>query len=89
MTDKNLCDNQSEASEKSHNRTHHTRFFEKLYGNLEQSSNSEENVKNSKLDFPINECSSRDIVHSPSESSGSSCSDINITRFIFFLNLEL
>ncbi|XP_070490980.1 homeobox protein rough [Chironomus tepperi] len=63
----------SQENEKSHSRTHHTSFFEKLYGNLEKSSDHEEKLESESL---IN----RDAIHSPSESSGSSSSDINVER---------
>lgn len=61
--------NKSDSCDKVNNRTHHTRFFEKLYGNLDKtnekkSENFDENLEN---DFD-----QRRHVISPSESSVSS-----------------
>jgi hypothetical protein len=68
----------TEENEKNQNRTHHTSFFEKLYGNLEKSSDQEEKLNSEILLKSI----SRDVkIRSPSESSGSSSSDINVERF--------
>lgn len=69
----------TQENEKNHNRTHHTSFFEKLYGNLEKSGDHEEKLDSDDLLKTV----SRDvIIHSPSESSGSSSSDINVERLI-------
>lgn len=62
-------------SDKINNRTHHTRFFEKLYGNLEKSSSDDKKddieIYNN---YPVNPCEvdRRKILNSPSESSASS-----------------
>ncbi|CAG9810005.1 unnamed protein product [Chironomus riparius] len=69
--------NKTEENEKIHNRTHHTSFFEKLYGNLEKTSDQEKKIRSENLLQPV---SRNKIIHSPSESSGSSSSDINIER---------
>lgn len=70
--------NKTQENEKNH-RTHHTSFFEKLYGNLEKSGDQEEKLDSEDLLKTV----SRDvIIHSPSESSGSSSSDINVDRLI-------
>lgn len=74
-TNNNNCNhdngNKKEDNNKTNNRTHHTRFFEKLYGNLEHSSETK-----------IIPQTDRKIINSPSESSGSSSSDNNLTRWI-------
>ena len=71
--------NKTQENEKNHNRTHHTSFFEKLYGNLEKTSDQEKKLGSENILKSV----SRDvIIHSPSESSGSSSSDINIERLI-------
>lgn len=67
---------QSENCDKINNRTHHTRFFEKLYGNLEKRDEKkdeicEENLSNN-LDFDQRR------VTSPSESSVSSNEIFNL-----------
>lgn len=71
--------NKTSENEKNHNRTHHTSFFEKLYGNLEKSSDHEEKLESENL---IKSISRNAIIRSPSESSGSSSSDINVERLI-------
>lgn len=84
----NIHSNIMESSDKINNRTHHTRFFEKLYGNLEKS--SDKSVENE-----VNKCSyaislekevvnRQEVLISPSESSGSSSeiyqNDLNVSR---------
>lgn len=54
--------NKMELSGKVQNRTHHTRFFEKIYGNLEKSDDG----------ITTTEQPQREIINSPSESSASS-----------------
>lgn len=81
----NLNSNIMESSDKVNHRTHHTRFFEKLYGNLEKSSDKKDE---SEVNFSINiekEIVNRqEILNSPSESSGSSSevyqNDLNVSR---------
>lgn len=76
-----------EISDKTNNRTHHTRFFEKLYGNLERSSESKQEVQltnhSHSLNLPI-EVGTRETLNSPSESSGSSSeiysNEISVSR---------
>jgi hypothetical protein len=58
--------NKSESCDKSNHRTHHTRFFEKLYGNLEKS--DEKKLEDDNLSCEFDQ---RRVV-SPSESSVSS-----------------
>ena len=84
----NMHSNIMETSDKINNRTHHTRFFEKLYGNLEKS--SDKSVENE-----VNKCSyamslekevvnRQEVLNSPSESSGSSSeiyqNDLGVSR---------
>lgn len=58
----------SDNCDKSSNRTHHTRFFEKLYGNLDKSDDKKDEIcEENNLDFH----QERRVV-SPSESSVSS-----------------
>lgn len=63
-----------DISDKVNHRTHHTRFFEKLYGNLEKSSDKKEEndvkVQSYQTNLPIE--IRQDVLNSPSESSGSS-----------------
>ena len=66
-----------EISDKTTNRTHHTRFFEKLYGNLEKSSDvkEDESLKVINSNFQLNmpsEVITHGVLNSPSGSSGSS-----------------
>lgn len=74
----NKNNEKSEENSKSNNRTHHTRFFEKLYGNLEKSS---ENKTQSILEKSF-KSKSRESVHSPCESSVGSINDLSISRWI-------
>lgn len=62
-----------EISDKTNQRTHHTRFFEKLYGNLERSSEAKDEKVNQDfhLNIPVESCRP-EVINSPSESSGSS-----------------
>lgn len=62
-----------EISDKVNQRTHHTRFFEKLYGNLEKSSESKDEKldQNFQLNIPVESCRP-EVINSPSESSASS-----------------
>lgn len=64
-----------DMSDKINQRTHHTRFFEKLYGNLEKSS-SDDKKEDIEIynNYPVNPCEvdRRKILNSPSESSASS-----------------
>lgn len=62
-----------EISDKTNQRTHHTRFFEKLYGNLEKSSESKDEKldQNFQFNIPVESCRP-EVINSPSESSGSS-----------------
>lgn len=72
MIGNTLNSNKMEINDKINNRTHHTRFFEKLYGNLESSS---ENVKEIQLvnhSHSLLEVGRSETLNSPSESSGSS-----------------
>lgn len=77
-----------EINDKVNHRTHHTRFFEKLYGNLESStektdvvelSHSNDNSTNSTKGVRR-----PDVLNSPSDSSGSSSeiysNDVSTTR---------
>lgn len=73
-------ENKTDTNDKNNHRTHHTRFFEKLYGNLEKSSNEIKPQEN--INYPLKINVNHDIINSPSESSGSSSSDINVTRCI-------
>lgn len=65
-----MISNKMESSDKGNNRTHHTRFFEKLYGNLEKSDVEKE--ENKILSQPETEIGRQETLNSPSESSGSS-----------------
>lgn len=66
----------SENCDKTNNRTHHTRFFEKLYGNLEKSNEKKDEI------CEVNLSNNLDIeqrrVTSPSESSVSSNEIFNL-----------
>jgi hypothetical protein len=64
-------DKMSDDNNKIHSRTHHTRFFEKLYGNLDKESS--EDVKTQSVEYPSDN-------QVESESNASSSSDINVTR---------
>lgn len=67
----NLNSNKMDISDKVNHRTHHTRFFEKLYGNLEKSSEvKKDEVSLVNQHDVIN--NQRESLTSPSESSGSS-----------------
>ena len=72
----NIHGNIMESSDKINNRTHHTRFFEKLYGNLEKSSEKsvENEVNNRSYAISLEKeiVNRQEILNSPSESSGSS-----------------
>lgn len=70
--------NKTSEDEKNRNRTHHTSFFEKLYGNLEKSSHEEKSESESLIKSITGDA----IIRSPSESSGSLSSDINVERLI-------
>lgn len=79
-----MISNKMEISDKGNNRTHHTRFFEKLYGNLEKSSDEKQGEKllSSQVEIGMQEKS----LNSPSESSGSSSaemypSEISVSRW--------
>lgn len=87
--DENANSEKVESNEKINNRTHHTRFFEKLYGNLEttncekefESKNINHNNNNdSNVEYKF--CANKIAINSPSESSSSS--DVNVTRFKMF-----
>lgn len=78
-----------DVSDKTNHRTHHTRFFEKLYGNLEKSSSDDkkEEVECCNSYQVPSEVQRREILNSPSESSGSSTemfsiNDSNVARWI-------
>jgi hypothetical protein len=72
----NFTSNKMDSSDKVNHRTHHTRFFEKLYGNLEKSDSKKEELEESKciysLDVQSEALNRQEILNSPSESSGSS-----------------
>ncbi|KAG5673713.1 hypothetical protein PVAND_003734 [Polypedilum vanderplanki] len=72
--DEDLCGKKSETNEKVHNRTPHTSFFKKLYGNLENDNKKEFSEKNNVQDFCCNQAisSASDV----SGGSGNSSSDI-------------
>jgi hypothetical protein len=71
MNGNNLNSNRMDISDKASHRTHHTRFFEKLYGNLEKS--SEKRVECSLIDESLTtDLGRRETLTSPSNSSGSS-----------------
>lgn len=76
-----MISNTMEISDKTNNRTHHTRFFEKLYGNLEKSCEKKDESKILKNLHPQDR---QERLNSPSESSGSSSeifsSEINVPR---------
>lgn len=62
-----------DISDKASHRTHHTRFFEKLYGNLESSSDKTKSDECLRIQsYPQNDEGKRETLNSPSESSGSS-----------------
>lgn len=63
-----MSENKSDNCDKTSNRTHHTRFFEKLYGNLDKSDDKKDEIicEENNLDFHERQ------VASPSESSVSS-----------------
>lgn len=69
MQDSSLNSNKMESGKANH-RTHHTRFFEKLYGNLEKSSDKKEEVVTRSYNYPSEV--RQEILNSPSESSASS-----------------
>jgi len=73
-------DKRMELSGKVQNRTHHTRFFEKLYGNLDKSENEKIAEK-----LTVESVKS-DIAISPSESSASSSemygNELNASRCV-------
>lgn len=73
-----------DESNKNQNRTHHTRFFEKLYGNLDKSSDTKTTTEK----IAVNAIKSRELAHSPCESSESSSNEINLTRWIDDLGIE-
>jgi hypothetical protein len=84
----NLNSNIMESSDKVCHRTHHTRFFEKLYGNLEKSSDKKDEIEENKCNYSMSiereVVSRREVLNSPSESSGSSSeiyqNDLNVSR---------
>lgn len=85
----NINSNAMESTEnKVSHRTHHTRFFEKLYGNLEKSSDKTEQAEEKKCNIAISieqEVARRqETLISPSESSGSSSevyqNDLSVSR---------
>lgn len=67
-----MISNKMEISDKGNNRTHHTRFFEKLYGNLEKSNVEKHEVKILENPHSQVEIGRQGLLNSPSESSGSS-----------------
>lgn len=81
-----------EISDKPSQRTHHTRFFEKLYGNLEKSCEAKEEKSNEEINLkiPVESCRP-EVINSPSESSGSSTeifsNDVHNARCDFFKKL--
>lgn len=87
--------NTMEISDKTNQRTHHTRFFEKLYGNLEKSSEAKDEKldQNFQINIPVESCRP-EVINSPSESSGSSTeifhNDVHTSRceeLFFFANV--
>ncbi|CRK88477.1 CLUMA_CG002212, isoform A [Clunio marinus] len=67
-----------DESDKTNNRTHHTRFFEKLYGNLESSDDRKTIVSDRNCVYSsheTNEVNRREVLNSPSNSSSGSSSD--------------
>lgn len=72
MAISNLNSNKMDVSDKASHRTHHTRFFEKLYGNLESSSDKKSEELSRIPIYPRSDEVRREILNSPSESSGSS-----------------
>lgn len=69
--------NEMEIIAKVNHRTHHTRFFEKLYGNLESSSEKKEEsvilVRSDESSLNLeSEVRRPEILNSPSSSTGSS-----------------
>lgn len=73
--------------DKVNNRTHHTRFFEKLYGNLEKSNDKTDVTSENSCKFSLNlqsEVVLQPNLNSPSESSGSSTeiyqNELNLSR---------
>lgn len=86
----------SNNSDKVNHRTHHTRFFEKLYGNLEKSTDEKSAIGNVKIcnyqvKLPVEKIRP-EIINSPSESSGSSTeffsNDMNIARWNWWLIVQ-
>lgn len=79
-----MISNKMEISDKASNRTHHTRFFEKLYGNLEKSNDEKQEVKVINALHSHGEIGPPKPLNSPSESSGSSSeifsSEISVSR---------
>lgn len=77
-----------DSIDKVNNRTHHTRFFEKLYGNLEKSSDKTDVTSENSCNFSLNLQSEvvnlQPILNSPSESSASSSeiyqNDLSLSR---------
>jgi hypothetical protein len=70
-----MSSNKVDSSDKANHRTHHTRFFEKLYGNLEKSSDAKDEEKDKSYGFSLNlpnDVARQQNLNSPSESSGSS-----------------
>jgi hypothetical protein len=76
MNGNNLNSNKMEISDKVNHRTHHTRFFEKLYGNLEKSSDEKKDevtiINHHDALSVQTEIGRREALTSPSNSSGSS-----------------
>lgn len=90
MNGNNINSNKMDISDKVNHRTHHTRFFEKLYGNLEKSSDENKEAvnlshQNQSLSLGT-EFGRQETLNSPSESSGSSSeiytTDLNGSRCV-------
>lgn len=84
MAINNLNKDKMDISDKTSHRTHHTRFFEKLYGNLEKSCDKKSEESSEIQSYPQSDEGRREILNSPSESSGSSSeiyvNDFNVQR---------
>lgn len=82
--DEEIFDKKSETNEKVHNRTPHTSFFKKLYGNLES---DEKELKNANQDERVklycNDNNNQAISVASDLSAGSSSSE-NVPRCVIF-----
>lgn len=79
MDSNRLDSNKMDVSDKVNHRTHHTRFFEKLYGNLDTPSDKK-NESVGSYSHGVGEVNRQDILNSPSGSSSGSSSEIFVSE---------